>query len=188
MRTAAQASVRARGSARSAVPGRPGRRRRDTGGAAPCRSYRGSSGRAVHVLGEGDPGLSVALAELDAVGHSLEYAAEADASGLGPELVRERGRDRADLGLDRPLANADAERDVPVPVVLREQGVEPELEILEVLERQVQTAAEATQDKMGDAVERGLARNGEDDLVHAGHRSCARQRRMIPEPTTASSS
>ena len=62
-----------------------------------------------------------------------------------------------------------------------EQAVKAELEVLEVLVREVQPAAEAAEDEVRDAVEGALARDGQDDLVHGAHRSCGGQRSMIPD-------
>jgi hypothetical protein len=106
--------------------------------------------------------------DVNVVDRRFEHAAQAELAvvTLVLDFVEDvggvRSYDRLELAVARRHPHGDVAR---VRIGPAEDGVEGELEVLEVLDRQVEADRESAEHEVRDAVELGLARQRERDLV-----------------------
>src|SRR6478672_1705100 len=102
------------------------------------------------------------------------------------DLVEEIERQRTDARLECAVAECHTNGDVSVlELTATEDRVECNLEVLEILDRQVHPDRKSAENEMGNAVEVGVARNGQRDLVNHREPSTLRQdpaRGALPRP------
>src|SRR5207247_2173301 len=131
-----------------------GRPARGSGGGGPCRSSPQASASALRshdLLGQRHPVAALALLQVDAVDDGAENPAQPDGVALALELPPHRAaRERADTRLDRIGPHRDGNGHVALADAVVEQLVERDLQVLEVLERQVETDVEASQAEVSD--------------------------------------
>ena len=126
------------------------------------------SGRAYSSLSLSSGGGQDDDGELDPVDDGVEDPAQPDGVALAFELAPDRpARERADARLDRIGPHRDRNGHVALADAVVEQLVERDLEVLEVLERQVETDRETSEHEVRDAVEVALRGQRQGDLVVA---------------------
>src|SRR3954447_25433222 len=108
--------------------------------------------------------------DVNVVDRRLEHTAQAQGAVLLLlDLVEQRRGERTDARLERPLSQCHLHRDVPgLGVGTVEDRVERDLEVLEVLDRQVEAHREPAEHEMRDTMEVPFARDRERDLVSHG--------------------
>src|SRR3954453_9584316 len=135
---------------------------------SPCSWYRrrrilSFSATARHLLRQAHPG----PVDVNVVHRRLEHPAQPDAAVLVVlDLVEDIRREWTDDGLELTLARRHPDRDVTgTRISTAEDRIERELEVLEVLDRQVQPDREAAEHEVGDPMKLRRARERERDLV-----------------------
>jgi hypothetical protein len=113
-----------------------------------------------------DPFVAVALLDRDPVADRIEDASQVEIAGPVLELGTQR-RERPDGRPELSIRDENAKRDIFIARRPFKQGVERKLEILEVLERQVETHCKAAEDEVRNAVKRLVRRQRQSNLVNA---------------------
>src|SRR5829696_128483 len=148
---------------------------------SPCSWYRRSS--ALSFSRPGTLGLHPLhrLHELDLVAlepvrvrHRPEHTREAELGVLRELACEPLSVDRTDARDERVALDPDRDGHGAVALALLEEACERELQILEMLEREVEPDGEAAHDEVGDAEEVPVAREGQPDLVGHAVRSASR--------------
>ena len=120
-------------------------------------------------LRELDPRAAVTLLDPHVVRHDLEHAAHRERTAVPVELGERLVAERADGRSHRIAIDGKGDREIALVVAAAEDSIERHFEVLELLEGQLETCRQPTDDEARDLVEVLLRRQDESDLVvHVG--------------------